>query len=73
MLEMSSGHLVNSDFFMWKCDKCISNAICLAMYYATVDSLLQSIVCLTFAHAYTDNHRAYIIAKQTCQPQCLYN
>ena len=24
-------------------------------------------------HAYTDNHRAYVISKQTFQPQCLYN
>ena len=34
---------------------------------------IQSIVCLTFAYTYTDNHRAYVIAKQTFKPQCLYN
>ena len=34
---------------------------------------IQSIVCLTFAHTYTDNHRAYVIAKQTFKSQCLYN
>ena len=51
---------------------CFCSAIYLAGFVLYMLLFIQSIVCLTFAYTYTDN-RAYVIAKQTFKPQCLYN